>query len=213
MAGEDAESKSSQEPKGAEPLHFRREVTIGGLPYIFEGDVPPEPADFAWSVSVPNWKEQKAAAEEMITKGEVYGPYVYSDLPTHHLGEGRVGFLEIDKVSPRDGVAAIGVSHVQTATDYLPEEFGYNQASGVGSFLLDNLCSLADIKSWRMYLEPMDRGGRLTQGQLNSWYRRKGFEKAFKFPEKSRDNFGDMQRWPKEPDSSQVISDILQSGS
>ncbi|OGE25979.1 hypothetical protein A3H85_02940 [Candidatus Daviesbacteria bacterium RIFCSPLOWO2_02_FULL_40_8] len=199
-----------QEKEAPKPLHFRQEVAVKDLPYIFEGDIPVKPADFEWSVSVPNWEDQKSAAEEMMKKGEI-APGFDHWLESHKLGNGRVGVLEINNLDTPDHVPAIRVDMIQTETAHLPEKFGYNNAEGVGSFLLDNLCALADLNGWRIYLNPVDKGGKLTQGPLYSWYKRRGFDDPYKFP-KGSDYDGDMQRWPKQPDISQPIISIVESG-
>lgn len=202
------ETATSEELEANKPLHFRQEVIIKGLPYIFEGDIPQEPEDFEWSVSLPNWEEQKPGFEERMKKGEI-NPTFDQWLETYNLSQGRVGVLEIDKVEPPDNNLSIGIGIVRTQTTHLPKKFKYDKAEGIGNFLLDNLCALADIKKWRIYLEPLDRGGKLDQFHLYRWYRRKGFEDDFNFPKESHDNFGGMQRWSKEPDNSQIVATIL----
>jgi hypothetical protein len=190
------------------PQDFRLEVDIKGLPYIFEGNVPNDPTDFKWTVSVPNWEEQKAKAEEVLTQGKI-NPNWVRELPAHDLGEGRVGALKVTKVDPADGGKSLGIDMVETATVYLPKELGYYNAEGIGSFLLDNLCAFADIKKWRIYLQPVDKGGNLTQDKIYNWYKKRGFQPAFKFPKESRDNFGEMQRRPTEPDVTQAIAKVI----
>ncbi len=198
----------STELESPQPLHFKQEVVIKGLRYIFEGDIPVEPADFVWSVSVPNWEEQKPAADEMMRTEKISAGFD-KWLERHNLGNGKVGFLEIEKLDPPDNALAIRVDMVRTETEHLPPEFGYSRAEGVGSFLMQNLCTLADIKSWRVYLNPVDKGGKLGQGDIYHWYKRRGFDDPFKFPKEANYN-EDMQRWPKEPDRTQAIASILQ---
>jgi len=54
----------------------------------------------------------------------------------------------------------------------------YSQAKGVGSFLLDTVCNLADAKSWRVILYPVafDKK-RMDQEALSKWYGRRSFYK------------------------------------
>lgn len=198
----------TQELSQPEPLHFRQEVTIKGLPYIFEGDIPQQPANFKWSVSVPDWERQKVGVEERIKKGEI-NPNIEDHLTMYDLGGGRVGILHIKRVDPKDNAFSVGISLIASHTTELSEGLGYHKAKRIGSFLLDNLCALADIKGWRIYLEPSDRGWGLSQMQLINWYRRKGFDFNYKFAKESRDTFGLMQREPKEPDKTQVVAGIL----
>lgn len=211
------EKPDPKEQNITEQLHFRQDIIINGLPYIFEGDVPEEPDTFEWLVSLPNWDELGPKVEAMLGDLEAnprfgtINPRYVRGLGSYHLGNGRVGTIQIRKVDPSDNALSIGIAHVQTETSYLPEDSGYKNASGIGSFLLDNLAALADTKKWRIYIFPDDRGGRLNQAELYKWYRRRGFEDDYKFPEESRHDFGGMQRWPKEPDISQVIATILQS--
>lgn len=72
------ETQALQEQQTLEPLHFRQEVVVQGLPYIFEGDIPDEPADFEWSVTVPNWEEQERKGKEMMKKTPAYTNFVKS---------------------------------------------------------------------------------------------------------------------------------------
>lgn len=203
-------SQEIQEKEIKKPLHFRREVTIKGLNYVFEGDIPQEPTDFEWSVSVPNWQEQEPKFKKKMKKGEI-DPFFSGYLEGHKLGGGRVGFLKITKVEPPDKSYSVGIDMIESQTVHLPKEFGYNQAEGIGSFLLDNLCTLTDLKKWKIYIEPMDKGGKLSQSSLYQWYKKRGFEHAYKFPKETHDSFGGMQRQPRMPDESQVILNILRS--
>lgn len=199
-------------------LHFQQQVVIDGKQFVFEGDVPENPADFDWFVTIPNYEHDLGPkVEAMLTQleaqpvmGDVNPRYVRG-LESYNLGEGRVGVIQVVGVTPIDGAPSIGIKYVQTETSYFPDDSGYRDTKGLGSFLLDNLCTLADIKKWRIYVFPDDRGGGLDQAQLYEWYQRKGFEDDYKFPKESRDSFGGMQRWPREQDRSQVIATILQT--
>ncbi len=199
----------AREVEGNDPLHFRQAVEINGLPYVFEGDAPTEPANFSWYVSVPNWEEQRPGTLERMADGR-FSPHFYGTLEGHGLGNGRVGRVVVQRADPKDNMPAVRLDEIAADTLHLPEEFGYNDARGVGSFLLDNLCSLADIRDWRIYINPIDMGwGNLTQGDLMKWYQKRGFTHDFQFPIDSRMD-GGTQRRPRELDVSQAIVDILQ---
>lgn len=199
---------SVAEQKNADPTKFRIEVSIKGLPYIFEGVVPEEPNSFEWTVSVPDAEEQAAKVEELVATGQ-YSGFMIGDLKSKGLGDGKVGIIQPRKVMPKDGVLSVRPGVIRTDTAYIPKESPYHNANGVGSFLLDNLCALADYKGWRIYLNPVDRGGKLFQHELYAWYQGRGFLDNYQLPEETRAEYLPMMRWPQEPDSSQPILSVI----
>ena len=148
-----------------EPLHFRQEVKVGGLPYTFEGNIPESPDDFEWFVSVPDYEIERTGIEERIKNGDL-NPNFESYYAMYDLVGDKVGVLDINKVQPKDQAPSIGVSLVASRTAHFSLVSNYYKAKGIGSFLLDNLCALSDTKGWRIYLEPSDRGWGLALIQL-----------------------------------------------
>ncbi len=193
-----------------ELLHFRQEVQINELPYIFEGDIPEKPDDFEWFVSIPDYKVERAGIEERIKNGDL-NPNFESHYAMYDLVGPRVGILDIDKVQPKDQAPSIGVSLIASHTEHFALYSSYYEAKGIGSFLLDNLCALVDIKGWRIYLAPSDRGWGLGQSDLVNWYKRRGFRHSGEFSKDMRASFGGMQRTSQVPNRSQVIIGILNS--
>lgn len=189
------------DPERNQLRHFKENIAIGELPYIFEGDVPSEPADFGWSVIVPHWEVIQPKVVEILKMGEVNPRFEW--FSEENLSIGRVGVLKAEKIISADQIPSIGILAIQSETSHLPTDSGYRNARGIGSFLLDNLCALADIHQWRIFLRPYDRGGRLTQSDLYKWYRKRGFEQA------GRENYGSLQRFPRETETSQAIAKII----
>lgn len=203
------ETPVTQELQKPEPIRFHREVVIDGRKYNFDGTVPQDPGEFEWSVSVPDWEKEKPKLLETIRKN-----YMRSDLHNwlrqQNLDNGRVGVIEIDKMTPPpDNFPSIALGIVKTFTLHLSEELGYHKAKGVGSFLLDNLCALADAKGWRIYLNAVQRDWGLSQEELVRWYKKRGFKEEYKFPPETHTDYYE-QRHPQEPDTSQEILSILQ---
>jgi len=207
-----------KEQNPAEARHFRQPVVVDGKPFVFEGDIPIEPDSFDWFVSIPNYEDELGPRiEAMLIELEAHpvmggvNPGYVRGLKSYSLGEGKVGVIQIVKVKPSDGAPSIGIKYIQTETRYFPKDSGYREVNRLGSFLLDNLCTLADIKKWRIYLFPDDRGGKLTIDKIASWYGRRDFKGEYEFPKDTRNAFGTMQRWPKEADTTQIMANILKS--
>lgn len=189
---------TSSERKTDETKHFRLPVDIKGLPYIFEGEVPEEPSTFEWSISAT------APPEGSLQPN---GVMVVSYLG---LEDGEVANVDVKEGKPADQAPSIGISMITSEPRYLQ---GYENAEGVGSFLLDQVCALADLKKWRVYLEPVDKGGKLRQHELYAWYRRRGFTDYGDYSKELRDSLRDsrygMLRLPQEADISQPITSVL----
>ncbi|HEY1645159.1 MAG TPA: hypothetical protein VGF75_02120, partial [Candidatus Saccharimonadales bacterium] len=108
---------------------------------------------------------------------------------------------------------SILVSRIQTELNYLPEGSQYHGAKGVGSFILDSLCAVADAKGWRVYLTPLERDGRLMGSDLNDWYARRGFKFRYEVETQQKHlldgNMPEMMRLPQPPDPSQPVEQAL----
>lgn len=190
-------------PEGESPLRFRQEVTIKDKPYIFEGAIPTKPGDFMWHLRLPNWEDQKAKMQESMAKGELSRSMF--DIAAQELGDrNAVAAVFCDEAESTDGKIDLVLSYVRTMTSMLPEEYGYKRAGGLGTFLLDNINALADNKGWRVYLDPTVKGAGLDGNQLVQWYDRHGYKRT------TDSNIHILQRNPQTPDSTQVISQILQ---
>jgi hypothetical protein len=154
---------------------------------------------FEWLVTIPNWDD--SVTEEMLQGGQLPVSTLHS-LEAASLGHGRVGRISVHQAKAGES-NAIWLNRVETATEYLPHDSVYFGAHGIGSFMLDNLCALADTRGWTIYGNPEDRGGRLNQGELWEWYQKRGFE------DNLTDAPGGAVRYPREPDSTQVINTVL----
>jgi|GEM_PF-3119416 len=194
------------------PTQFKLDAIIGGLPYVFEGTIPSEPNGFNLVVSLPpsEWDRLSPEVEHAIAENRYYAGQYQKLRQALRLGDGKVGSVWVSSAETKDGAPAIGISRIQTDSRYLPEDSEYHAAKGVGSFLLDNLCALADAKGWRIYLEPLERDGRLTGEDLIEWYERKGFI----FPDTAetehfRASFGSMVRLPQSPTAAQPIAEFM----
>ena len=208
---------SANSPSGGDidpsvPTQFSLDVQIGELPYILQGETPEEPTAFSLVVSLPGqaWKDVEPKIEKEVSSNSWFASQYHRLTQGLHLGEGRVGSVWVSPENSPDDVPSILVDRIQTDNRYLPDGNEYHNAKGVGSFILDNLCALADARRWRIYLVPLERDGRLTGTDLNDWYERRGF----KFSDvdthhmygRSADS---MMRLPKEPDTSQPILKAL----
>jgi hypothetical protein len=200
-------SEGDQDP--TQLNHFKAGVVIGELPFVIEGTAPNIPATFDLVVSLPDdkWAELKPRVDEEITKNSQFASRYRRLQQIQCLGNGTVGLVWVSEAIADDGAQSVGVSGIQTNSMYLPEGSEYHNASGIGSFILDSLCTIADIRGWRVYLEPLERGGKLTQGELVEWYKRHGFEDNSS--EDKHSNFGGMVRFPGQVDPSQPIARLV----
>ncbi|MDX1765961.1 MAG: hypothetical protein R3313_03340 [Candidatus Saccharimonadales bacterium] len=165
-------------------LEFSRDLEIQGLSYVFEGTIPQNPGSFEWVMRIPDWSKNDLVR---WTDEVPFAIRALQSLRALKLGDGTVGIIRAAEYNSDTG-QAIWLSRIQTATrSSVPREHDYHDANGVGSFLLDELCTLADQRGWEIHLTPEERrGSRLNQGQLYRWYLSRGFE----------DGVGDMVRFP-----------------
>lgn len=214
-------------PTGVDLLNVS--IEVGGLPYVVEAEVPKMPDSFDLFVRVP--EEEWTAAKPLVDAEVGQNPHfarMYRNEATFRLGEGRVGSVFIHSTEPADDARAIYISRIQSSNGYFPKGNKYLDAKGIGSATLDAVCTIADARGWRVYLEPLDRGGRLMQDELIEWYQRRGFafehdyRQAHSIPwphGEGRDDgvrmmysvHGSMMRLPQEPDPSSLIVNALQS--
>lgn len=160
-------------------ISFSIDTDIRGLPYVFEGVVPDEPSKFSWRVRLPEWSDNLQESYEELRDG-VYGATI-KRLEGNHLGNGKVGHLNALSALPADDQPSLVLGMIRTNTEYLPRQSSHFRARGVGSFLLDNLCALADANDWRLYLEPVDMDGSMPQEELYFWYQGRGFKDSYHF--------------------------------
>ncbi len=195
------EFPTANEAVSAEPLKFTREVAIKGLPYIFEGELPPHIGRLLWVLRVPNWQEQAVRMRELIMSGDLSSS-IFGHIEEQLRDPNAVASVDFGSIEEEDGKEkALYLTYIRTMTSMLPQEYGYKSARGLGSFLLDNLNALADSKNLRVYLNPSARDGGMDDSELTHWYYRHGYTKTNR-------KWG-FQRDPQTPDPQQVISQIL----
>lgn len=204
---------SAEEGDPTQPNQFSLDVEINGLPYVLEGEQPSAPADFDLVVSLPpdKWAEIQPQIKAEVAFNNGFARQYHFLQPTEHLGEGRVGSVWVHAAQAEDQAPSIGVLRIQTNNMWVPEGSEYHDARGVGTFILDSLCAIADVRGWRIYLEPVDRGGRLQQGDLYEWYQRHGFMDIESRGRNSglKSTAGGMVRLPQEPDPEQPVTRML----
>lgn len=159
------------EPTPIGPQTFRIPVEIASLPFVFTGNMPSEPASIHWKLSLPNPDPDRS-------------PIVGADL------------LARKPSTPYDG--DIHIAYITSDTDKLTEK-GYRNARGLGSFLLDNLLTYADINKFETTLTRVWTGRGLSPGKLLEFYEKRGFVGHFDF----------MVRAPQPPIRNTEIARIL----
>ncbi|MDP2586138.1 MAG: hypothetical protein Q8P29_04640 [Candidatus Levybacteria bacterium] len=207
------EFQSAKESNNIEPLHFSQKVAINSLPYIFEGDIPTSrkpAANFTsrWSVAVPNWQKQAEEIKELM-RSKKMSHALPAELDLFEREKGSVGGINIDL---RNNY--IELVHIGTKTWIISTESKYHDANGVGSFLLKNFLTFADIKGLPTFLIPCPDGSSpLSNDATVDWYKRHGFQWIHDMSDKKDlpDGYGDMVRMPQEPDISQPITLILRN--
>ena len=187
------------------------DVEISGLPYVMEVNVPDEPKSFELTVGLPEqpWEDIKPKIEHELDNNSWFASQYHRIQQRLRLSEGKVGSVWVSAGQPPDAFPSIHIDRIQTENGYLPQESEYSNAKGVGSFILDSLCALADAKGWRIYLVPLERDGRLTGTDLIDWYERRGFEFNDGTNEHMNPDDAAMMRTPREPDTSQPILQLL----
>jgi len=199
------EIPAHNETDTGEPKSFSLPVEIDGLNYFFEGEISSETGHFEWNIRVPNWQEQIAKIEEDIKAGGVSAA-LRAILGTLKRKKGSVG--EIDIHLTRDHIQ---LAHIGTSTWAMPAELGYQNARGVGGFLLENFLTLADIKGLPAFLIYYPDGSSpLSDKETTEWYQRHGFQWIHDVPDEKKlpKNYGDMVRLPRQADLSQPIAKI-----
>lgn len=200
---------TAEESDSTPNSQFKVDVFIEELPYVLEGEQPSAPTTFELVVSLPpdKWAAIEPEIDANIASNDWFAQQYRKLQSGLQLGEGRVGSVWVKKAQAEDQAPSIGISRIQTDNMWLPEGSEYHNARGVGSFLLDSLCVLADVRGWRVYLEPVDRGGGLGQADLYEWYQRHSFIDVDNPGLES--SAGGMVRLPQEPDPLQPIAGIL----
>src|SRR4030042_4853697 len=181
---EKGERKTSQETSPSEP--FTLDVEIEGLPYIFKGKTPKTPEDFEFTIHIPNWKEKLDNIKEKIATGEL--PFRL-ELTSFEHSQGEIAYLHAAPGKKAD----LYIQRVRSNT-WLLKGTPYENARGLGRFLLNNLLTLADIRGWSLTAFAYT-DGRLTDSDVYEWLARKGFDTDF--------TKGDPVRQPQNPDLSQ----------
>lgn len=187
---------------------FSLQVSIDGLWYRFEGSVPRYISEFHWSLQLPNWEVQVQTLETQVSSP------INSELERYINGlknsKGEVAHLSLKGYTEEDEYTEneesyLELRQIRSNTLLLPEGYGYRNAHGLGSFLLDNLLVVSDMKKWPVYGTPKpSRESKLSKDDLIAWYERKGFKQNFDERDYS------MVRFPKEHlNKNQVISQLL----
>ncbi len=209
--------------KTQEPTLLSFEAEAGGLAYVVEAAVPQDPESFTLVVKMPEAQWLAVATDvNAIAEQNSWFAMQYRKVQSHKLGDGNVGSVFIGRASPsKDNAPAISIKRIQSNNFYLPEGNSYYEAKGVGSLVLDSICAVADSKGWRIYLEPLERDGRLMGEDLNDWYARRGFLFGYELDDDiptrrmmrdaMRSTSGSMMRQPQQPDPASKVHALLQS--
>lgn len=195
------------ESEDSKPKPFSLPVEINGLAYNFEGEIPVMPSDVPWYVRVPNWEEQAAAIEHVLRTQEVNGALRWALSEFRHE-KGAVGSVYVELLADH-----LHINGIATKTWAMPDEFGYQNARGVGSFMLRNATNFADIKGLPIFLEPYPDGSSpLSDQETIDWYRRYGFGWKHDIPRDERkllpEAHGSMVRMPSPPDLTLPIAKV-----
>lgn len=196
------------ETKKPENQPFSLPVEINGMSYLFEGEIPVKSGSFEWDLRVPNWQEQGARIQEDVKTGGVSSALPFA-LGEFEREKGSIGNVHVNLAKHH-----IQLGSIRTKTWMLPQEFGYQNAKGVGNFLMRNLTTFADIKGLPVFLEPYPDGSSpLSYDETREWYKRLGFKFVHELPEEADlpRAHGSMVRLPGQPDLTQQVAKVIQT--
>ncbi|MDE2025815.1 MAG: hypothetical protein KGJ07_04940 [Patescibacteria group bacterium] len=183
--------------EGETARQFQAEITIHGLPLVFEGVIPEKVGVFSWTLRIRDWETMQDEVHRYLAHRAVQ---IHPRL--HFASRGEVAKLEMEDVGELGENAAL-VSYIQTIDpENFPNGNPYTQLTGAGSFLMNNLCALADIKRWNLYAGPAG-AGKLSTSQIRDWTMRRGFT-DIGYP-----GYAPMRRLPQQPDETQLIARIV----
>ncbi len=185
------EKATGKEPKETDST-FSLDVEIAGLPYVFTGKIPPTPEDLTFTLHHPNWQEEVRRLNDLATKK---GGWTL-ELSSFEHDQGEIAYLHANPT--RKQGADIYLERVRS-NSWLLRESPYEDAEGLGRFLMDNFLTLADVRRWTVRAWP-EASGRLSQRDLLRWLEREGFEEG---------HGSDLLRRPRQPDLSQPIAKLL----
>jgi len=142
-------------------------LVIGGLPYILQGNIPERLHHFQLTLKIP--EETNTNIESGLLREPQFG-----------LKMGQVGSIRVEKTISSDRYSYHGqIVRVVTDTKYCPVDARYYKGNGLGSFLLDAVCALADKRSWRVSLSAASSDtDRISDAELIAWYKRRGFRQG-----------------------------------
>lgn len=173
---------------------FNQKVEIGGLQFDFVGELPAGEGKYRWSLKIPTWQEQVVKINETISEEE--NTFRVSEALDFERTQGEIASIDI---WVREKYLAI--MHIESNTWILPEELGYKNAKGLGSFLLKSLTTLADTESLPVFIEPYPDGSSpLSDEETVKWYERNGFimrEKTADHKKLPSQDYGSMVRLPQ----------------
>lgn len=194
-------SDVDQNPRQA----IRAEIEANNLPYEVVAEVPQQPGDFTLLVSLPDdkWAELAPTISKQREDPD-FDRWYRNNVLNFHLGDGNVGSVFANKAEAADGFPSIHVMRIQSNTGYFPEDSPYQNAKGVGSATLDSLCATADVRGWRIYLEPVERAETPYGLDLYQWYQDHGFTDNFDH-KTMRSSSGGMMRQPQAPNPADPV--------
>lgn len=186
----------NQKPEQA----INADIQVNGLPYIVTAEVPEKPDHFTLLVSLPDdkWAETAPVIAQQREDRD-FDRWYRDNVLNHELGDGNVGSVFVSATKAADGFPSIYVRRIQSNTNYFPEGSTYENAKGVGNATLDSLCAIADVRGWRVYLEPVERAETPYGLDLYEWYKKHGFTDRFDHKMMSDSGGHSMMRLPQAP--------------
>ncbi len=193
--------ETDQNPRQA----INADIEVKGLPYVVTAEVPEKPGHFTLLVSLPEekWAETASIIGKQREDSD-FDRWYRNSVQNFELGDGNVGSVFVNAAEAADGFPSIYVMRIQSNTSYFPEDNPYQKAKGVGSATLDSLCAIADVRGWRIYLEPVERAETPWGMDLYGWYQDHGFTDEFDY-QTMHSSSGGMMRPPQVPNPTDPV--------
>lgn len=188
-----SEQRPPHSPENPLSKPFALDVAIKGRQYIFAGTLPQRPSDsFAWRIHIPTWQEMAPLVSPDFRRSSEFQNFETT---------GEIGMLEVDGLieTNRD---ILYLAKIRSNSEMLPLGTPYHESRGIGSFLLQQLLTLADAKG--LFVEAyIQAEGRLSDYDMKKWFKKVGFSY-------DENGGGDFIRPPQTPDLTQPIATILE---